>query len=111
MSYQSAFAVRCTTLSPCRAETGMKTRSWTSSFMANDRNLIDARFPVQYVIRPQSGSGHEWHDYRGYAGTVSGGVFKAGDEVVVLPSGYTSKVAEVRGPGGDVVAEAFPPQS
>jgi bifunctional enzyme CysN/CysC len=79
--------------------------------IASDRNLIDARFPVQYVIRPQRGSDHQWHDYRGYAGTVSGGVFKAGDEVVVLPSGYTSKVAEVRGPGGDVVAEAFPPQS
>jgi bifunctional enzyme CysN/CysC len=79
--------------------------------IASDRNLIDARFPVQYVIRPQKGSDPEWHDYRGYAGTVSGGVFKAGDEVVVLPSGFTSKVADLRGPGGELVAEAFPPQS
>ena len=55
--------------------------------IASDRNLIDARFPVQYVIRPQS---DEYHDYRGYAGTVAGGVFKPGDEVVVLPSGFTS---------------------
>jgi len=52
--------------------------------IASDRNLIDARFPVQYVIRPMS---DEHHDYRGYAGTVSGGVFKPGDEVIVLPSG------------------------
>ena len=55
-------------------------------FIASDRNLIDARFPVQYVLRPQSG---EHHDYRGYAGTVAGGVLKPGDEVVVLPSGFT----------------------
>jgi bifunctional enzyme CysN/CysC len=55
--------------------------------IASDRNLIDARFPVQYVIRPMS---DEHHDYRGYAGTVSGGVFKPGDEVVVLPSGFRS---------------------
>ena len=79
--------------------------------IASDRNLIDARFPVQYVIRPQSGADRDLHDYRGYAGTVSGGVFKAGDEVVVLPSGYTSQVSEVRGPGGEVVDEAFSPQA
>jgi bifunctional enzyme CysN/CysC len=77
--------------------------------IASDRNLIDARFPVQYVIRPQSSA--ELHDYRGYAGTVAGGVFKAGDEVVVLPSGFSSRVAEIRGPGGEEVAEAFAPQS
>ena len=80
-------------------------------YIASDRNLIDARFPVQYVIRPQSGTDHDLHDYRGYAGTVAGGTFKPGDEVVVLPSGFTSSVAEVRGPGGDELAEAFPPQS
>ena len=55
--------------------------------IASDRNLIDARFPVQYVIRPQS---DDHHDYRGYAGTVAGGVFKPGDEVMVLPSGFTT---------------------
>jgi bifunctional enzyme CysN/CysC len=79
--------------------------------IASDRNLIDARFPVQYVIRPQRGTDHDLHDYRGYAGTVAGGIFKPGDEVVVLPSGFTSRVAEVRAPGGAILAEAFPPQS
>jgi bifunctional enzyme CysN/CysC len=79
--------------------------------IASDRNLIDARLPVQYVIRPQSGTDADLHDYRGYAGTVAGGVFKPGDEVVVLPSGVTSRVAEIRGPGGGPVAEAFPPQA
>ncbi len=79
--------------------------------IASDRNLIDARFPVQYVIRPQRGTDHDLHDYRGYAGTVAGGIFKPGDEVVALPSGFTSKVAEVRGPGGEALTEAFPPQA
>ena len=80
-------------------------------YIASDRNLIDARFPVQYVIRPQRGSDADLHDYRGYAGTVAGGVFKAGDDVVVLPSGFTSQVTSVRGPGGEELTEAFPPQS
>lgn len=75
--------------------------------VASDRDMIDARFPVQYVIRPKS---DDHHDYRGYAGQVAGGVFKPGDEVVVLPSGMTAKVA-----GIDLfdteVAEAFPPMS
>ncbi|MDA8044874.1 MAG: adenylyl-sulfate kinase [Actinomycetota bacterium] len=79
--------------------------------IASDRNLIDARFPVQYVIRPQSGTDADLHDYRGYAGTVAGGVFKAGDEVAVLPSGFTSTITEIRGPGGVVVDQAFPPQA
>ena len=60
--------------------------------IASDRNLIDARFPVQYVIRPHSDA---FHDYRGYAGTVAGGVLKPGDEVMVLPSGFTSRIAAV----------------
>ncbi len=68
--------------------------------IASDRNLIDARFPVQYVIRPQNQTSDELHDYRGYAGTVAGGVFKPGDEVVVLPSGFTSTIAGIDGPGG-----------
>lgn len=79
--------------------------------IASDRNLIDARFPVQYVIRPQT---DEHHDYRGYAGTVAGGVFKPGDEVMVLPSGFTSTIASVEaGSAGGVgpVDEAFAPMS
>ncbi|HEY7137422.1 MAG TPA: sulfate adenylyltransferase subunit CysN [Acidimicrobiia bacterium] len=75
--------------------------------IASDRNLIDCRFPVQYVIRPRSDA---FHDYRGYAGTVAGGVFKPGDDVVVLPSGFSSRIASIdtfEGP----VDEAFPPMS
>ncbi|MDZ7675914.1 MAG: GTP-binding protein [Acidimicrobiales bacterium] len=75
--------------------------------IASDRNLIDARFPVQYVIRPMSSDGM---DYRGYAGVVSGGVFKPGDEVVVLPSGFTSTIKAIDGPNGPI-DEAFSPMS
>jgi bifunctional enzyme CysN/CysC len=75
--------------------------------VASDRNLIDARFPVQYVIRPQSDA---WHDYRGYAGQVAGGVLKKGDEVMVLPSGFTSRIKSVETADGEV-EEAFPPMS
>jgi len=75
--------------------------------VASDRDLVDVRFPVQYVVRPKS---DEFHDYRGYAGQVAGGVLKPGDDVLVLPSGMTSKVA-----GIDLfeeeVDEAFPPMS
>ncbi len=76
-------------------------------FIASDRNLIDARFPVQYVLRPQSGA---HHDYRGYAGTMAGGVLKPGDEVIVLPSGFTSTIDRIDGPDGPV-DEAFAPMS
>ncbi len=75
--------------------------------VASDRNLIDARFPVQYVLRPQS-SQHP--DYRGYAGAVASGVFKVGDEVVVLPSGLPTRIAAIDSPQGPV-QEAFPPMS
>jgi bifunctional enzyme CysN/CysC len=75
--------------------------------IASDRNLIDARFPVQYVLRPH---GDEHHDYRGYAGTVVGGVFKVGDEVAVLPSGFTTTVEAIDSPMGPL-DEAFPPMS
>jgi bifunctional enzyme CysN/CysC len=75
--------------------------------VASDRNLIDARFPVQYVIRPQSDA---WHDYRGYAGQMAGGVLKKGDEVMVLPSGFTSRIKSVETADGEV-DEAFPPMS
>src|SRR5437899_2236137 len=75
--------------------------------IASDRNLIDARFPVQYVIRPQS---NDHMDYRGYAGTMAGGVLKPGDEVIVLPSGFTSKVRSIDTFDGPV-DEAFFPMS
>jgi sulfate adenylyltransferase subunit 1 len=58
-------------------------------YISNDYNQLDARFPVQYVIRPQSS---EYHDYRGYAGRVASGSFKVGDKVKVLPSGFTSTI-------------------
>ncbi|MFR9752337.1 adenylyl-sulfate kinase [Nocardia sp. 004] len=73
--------------------------------IASDRNLIDARFPVQYVTRKHA------RDFRGYAGTVAGGVFKPGDEVTVMPSGFTTTVAALWGPGGIPIQEAFPPQA
>jgi bifunctional enzyme CysN/CysC len=75
--------------------------------IASDRNLQDVRFPVQYVIRPQS-TAH--HDYRGYAGTVAGGVLKPGDEVVVLPSGMKSTIAGIDTADGEV-SEAFAPMA
>jgi bifunctional enzyme CysN/CysC len=78
--------------------------------IASDRNLIDARFPVQYVIRPQNQTDDELHDYRGYAGTVAGGVLKPGDEVVVLPSGLTTTIAAIETADGPV-AEAFAPMA
>jgi bifunctional enzyme CysN/CysC len=75
--------------------------------IASDRNLVDVRFPVQYVIRPQS---TKYPDYRGYAGQVASGVMKPGDEVMVLPSGFTSRIASIETADGPV-AEAFPPMS
>ncbi len=75
--------------------------------IASDRNLIDARFPVQYVLRPHSGS---HHDYRSYAGTMAGGVLRPGDEVMVLPSGFTSTIRSIDTYDGPV-DEAFPPMA
>jgi bifunctional enzyme CysN/CysC len=75
--------------------------------IASDRNLVDVRFPVQYVIRPQSTT---VTDYRGYAGQVASGVLKPGDEVMVLPSGMTSTIASIDTADGPV-DEAFPPMS
>jgi bifunctional enzyme CysN/CysC len=75
--------------------------------VASDRNLVDVRFPVQYVIRPQSDA---HHDYRGYAGTVASGVLRPGDEVQVLPSGLTTTIAAIDGPRGPV-EEAFAPMA
>src|SRR6201991_3342151 len=76
-------------------------------YIAGDRNLVDVRFPVQYVIRPQT---HEHRDHRSYAGTVASGVMRPGDEVVVLPIGKTSKITAIEGPNGPV-EEAFPPMA
>jgi sulfate adenylyltransferase subunit 1 len=76
-------------------------------YIGSDRNLIDARFPVQYVVRPMS---HDHHDYRGYAGQVASGMFRPGDEVVVLPSGFTTTIASIDQYGGPT-EEAFPPMS
>jgi bifunctional enzyme CysN/CysC len=78
--------------------------------IASDRNLIDVRFPVQYVIRPHASSDPELHDYRGYAGQVAGGVLKPGDEVLHLPSGFTTKINRIE-LAGRQVDEAFPPMS
>ncbi len=75
--------------------------------IAGDRNLIDVRFPVQYVIRPQSA---QHRDFRGYAGTVAGGVLRPGDPVLALPSGMTSTILDISSPAGPV-EEAFPPMS
>lgn len=72
-------------------------------YVAGDRNLVDVRFPVQYVIRPQT---HEHADHRSYAGTVAGGVMRTGDDVVVLPAGKTSRITAIAGPSGPV-DEAF----
>jgi bifunctional enzyme CysN/CysC len=75
--------------------------------VAGDRNLVDVRFPIQWVIRPQS---DKFPDYRGYAGQVAGGVLRTGDEVVVLPAGLTTKIAKLES-AGEVVEVAFPPMS
>jgi sulfate adenylyltransferase subunit 1 len=76
-------------------------------YIGPDANMIDARFPVQWVIRPHS---DEWHDFRGYAGRVEGGVFKPGDEVMALPSGFTTKVKAIHTMEGEL-KEAFHPLS
>ncbi len=76
-------------------------------YIAGDRNLVDVRFPVQYVIRPQT---IEHPDHRSYAGTVASGVMRPGDEMVVLPSGKTSRITAIDGPTGPV-EEAFPPMA
>ena len=75
--------------------------------IGSDHNHIDCRLPVQYVVRPQS---DEYHDYRGYAGRISGGVFKPGDSVTVLPSGFSSKIKSIDTFNGPL-EEAFAPMS
>jgi sulfate adenylyltransferase large subunit len=78
--------------------------------IASDRNLIDVRFPVQYVIRPHAATDAQLHDYRGYAGQVAGGVLKPGDEVLHLPSGFATRVRRIEAAGTEI-AEAFAPMS
>ncbi len=75
--------------------------------IASDLNFIDTRFPVQFVIRPYN---DEFHDYRGYAGRVAGGVLKKGDKVMLLPSGFTTTISKIDTADGEL-EEAFPPQS
>jgi sulfate adenylyltransferase subunit 1 len=75
--------------------------------IGSDHNHIDCRFPVQYVIRPQK---TEFHDYRGYAGRIAGGIYKPGDKVVALPSGFTSTIKSIDTMEGSV-EEAFAPMS
>lgn len=75
-------------------------------YIASDRNLVDVRFPVQYVIRPQNGRG----DFRGFAGQLASGVIRPGDEVIALPSGLPSTVRAVTGADGPLTA-AYPPMS
>ena len=75
--------------------------------ISGDHNHIDCRFPVQYVVRPQSS---EFPDFRGYAGRIAGGVYKKGDEVMVLPSGFTSKIKSIVTLDGEL-EEAYAPMS
>jgi sulfate adenylyltransferase subunit 1 len=75
--------------------------------IASDYNLTEARFPVQYVVRPQS---DEFHDYRGYAGRIASGVFHKGDKVTVLPSGFSSVIKSIDF-AGKSQEQAFAPQS
>jgi len=76
-------------------------------FIGNEFNHVDARFPVQWVIRPQS---KEHHDFRGFSGRVAGGVFKKGDDITVQPSGFRSKIKAIHTFEGEV-DEAFAPMS
>jgi len=75
--------------------------------IASDHNFVDCRFPVQRVIRPQS---EEYHDFRGYAGRIEGGIFKPGDEVLALPSGFTSKIKSIESMNKQI-EEAYSPMN
>ncbi len=74
--------------------------------IGSDENLIDCRFPIQYVIRPRD---DKYHDYRGYAGKIASGIFKPGDKIKILPSGFTSTIKTIE--GMSKIKEAFAPMS
>ncbi len=76
--------------------------------LGSDNNMVDARFPVQRVIRPQS---KEYPDFRGFAGRIEGGVFKPGDEVLLLPSGFETKINSISSYDKATISEAFYPMS
>jgi sulfate adenylyltransferase subunit 1 len=76
-------------------------------YISSDENLVDCRFPVQYVIRPRS---DQYHDYRGYAGKIVSGIFKPGDSIMVLPSGLMTTIKSIEESQEEIV-EAFPPMS
>ncbi len=75
--------------------------------IGSDENLVDCRFPVQYIIRPYNDN---FHDYRGYAGRIAGGIFKPGDKVMVLPSGFTTTIKAVDTYDSSI-QEAYAPMS
>ncbi len=77
-------------------------------YIGTSHNYVEARFPVQRVIRPLS---EEFHDFRGYAGQISGGVFKPGDDVTILPSGFTTKIKNIASYDEERIEEAFPTMS
>jgi sulfate adenylyltransferase subunit 1 len=76
-------------------------------YIGTDQNNVEARMPVQWVIRPHS---DKWHDFRGFAGRIAGGVFRPGDEVTVLPSGFKSHIKSIQ-LAENHLEEAFAPQS
>ncbi len=76
-------------------------------YIGPDANQVDPRLPIQWVIRPHS---NDYHDFRGYAGRIAGGVFKPGDEIVVMPSGFSSRIKGIHSINGDL-DEAFSPLS
>lgn len=78
-----------------------------SVHIESDYNHIDSRFPVQYVVRPHS---KEYHDFRGYAGRIAGGIFRPGDEILVSPSGFTSRIKSIQ-LGEEKIEAAFAPMS
>lgn len=75
--------------------------------ISSDINKVDARFPVQTVLRPQS---DEFRDYRGYAGRIASGIFRPNDDVTILPAGFTSKIKSIDTYDG-AVKEAYAPMS
>jgi sulfate adenylyltransferase subunit 1 len=78
-----------------------------NTYVSSDYERVSCRFPVQYVLRPHR---DEFHDYRAYAGRVGGGLFKKGDKVIVLPSGFHSRIKKIEFLGKEI-EQAYPPMS